>query len=100
MKIYLKMSKMCVYFINIYYIYCRDIYNIYIDYIYYIYIYYIYKTIGAFYCFVFSFLEVVSTAGNDEYDECCAVCFCSIIYSSKCLNYCIYDIHYRLACLF
>ena len=50
------MSKMYVYFINIYYIY-------------------IYKTIGAFYCFVFSFLEVVSTAGNDEYDECCAVCF-------------------------
>lgn len=92
MKIYLKMSKMYVYFINIYYIYYKNIYNIYRL--------YIYKTIGAFYCFVFSFLEVVYTAGNDEYDECCAVCFCSIIYSSKCLYYCKYYIHYRLACLF
>lgn len=97
MKIYLKMSKMYVYFINIYYIYYRNIYNIYRLYIY----IYIKQTIGAFYCFVFSFLEVVYTAGNDEYDdEYCAVCFCSIIYSSKCLNYCIYYIHYRLACLF
>lgn len=49
MKIYLKMSKMYVYFINIYYIYCRDIYNIYRLYI------YIYKTIGAFYCCIFIF---------------------------------------------
>lgn len=101
MTIYLKMSKMYVYFINIYYIYCKNIYNIYRLYIYvYVYTYiYIYKTIGAFYCFVFSFLEVVYTAGNDEY-ECCAVCFYNIIYSSKCLNYCKYYIHYRLACLF
>ena len=65
---------MYVNFISIYYIYCKNIYNIYRLYI------YIYKTIGAFYCFVFSFLEVVYTAGKEEYDGCCAVCFCSIIY--------------------
>lgn len=43
----MKMSKMYVYFINIYYIYYKNIYNIYRL--------YIYKTIGAFYCFVFHF---------------------------------------------
>lgn len=57
MKIYLKMSKMCVYFINIYYIYCRDIYNIYIDYIYYIYIYYIYVGKCDYKSFILSYSE-------------------------------------------
>lgn len=39
---------------------------------------------GAFYCL--SSLSEVVYSQVDESDECCAVCFYSIIYSSKCLN--------------